>query len=251
MSDGSDERVPREAPGGPHFVVPPAVIGDEHITLGDEDSHHLATVLRCGPGDPVSVADGMGTRYWTRVAEIGSVVALAITAHEEVPTPRPALRVVVGTPKGKKLDDIVRQLTELGVDRIAPAIAAHSESRPSGEGAERAIDRWRAVAHAAAKQSRRAYLPTIEPIASWAEAFDDERGVVCWEGATTPLIDEAGALSDHRAITLAVGPEGGLTREEVAATGLAPVGLGDTVLRTETAAVAAAAVTLALVSRLG
>lgn len=235
---------------GPHFVVPPAVIGDERITLSDQDAHHLTNVLRAGPGDPVSVADGVGTLYQARVTEVGHGVGLAIQQRHEVPAPQPQLRVVVGTTKAKKLDETVRQLTELGVDRIAPVVTARSESRPSAESADRAVDRWRGVAHAAAKQSRRAYLPAVEPVHAWEDAFADDAGLVCWEEASVPITEVAPQHATRPVVTLALGPEGGLRRDEVAASGLRPVALGDTILRAETAAVAAAAISLALLGRL-
>lgn len=234
----------------PHFFVAPFP-GDEVVLEGD-DAHHLARVLRARPGDRLTLADGSGAVATAVVRTVASSVTCQVLERREVVAPRPALSVVHALPKGRKLDDVVQRLTELGVERLVAVHSARSQVRLHGERAERALRRWRAVALAAAKQSRRARLPEISGVGEWADAFAGaEAGVVLWEEAERPLGAALGRGAGVAELVLAVGPEGGLTPEEVALTGLPAASLGPTILRTETAALVGAAATMALTGRLG
>lgn len=233
---------------GPHFFA--AVDGDRAV-LREDDVRHLTTVLRARPGELVSVSDGRGSIWQGRLAG-GDPGVVELQQRWDVPRARPAITVIHALPKARKLDDVVQRLTEIGVERIVPVHSERSMVRLDPAKAPKAWARWQAVAYAAAKQSRRAWLPVVAPVATWAEAFPQEAvGVVLWEESETPLRDVVAALPDADEILLAIGPEGGLTEAEVAATGLPHASLGATVLRTETAAlVAVAAVGFAL-DRLG
>jgi 16S rRNA (uracil1498-N3)-methyltransferase len=239
---------------GPHFLVSPdAVEGDRAVLTGD-DARHLGLVLRAAPGSPVSLADGTGALYQARVATVDpDAVRLAVTARFDVGLPRPSLTVVHALPKGRKLDEVVQRLTEVGVDRVVPVHSSRSQVRLAPEKAEKAVARWRAVAAAAAKQSRRVRPLEVSEVGEWTTAFADPdgAGAVFWEEGGAPLRGLVEALDAPAAFILAIGPEGGLTRAEVDATGLPVATLGPTILRTETAALVAASVVLALTDRLG
>lgn len=236
---------------GPHFFVQPGDVDGDRARLAGEDARHLAVVLRAAPGQPVSLADGTGRMYQAFVRRaLPGEVTFDIRQTATVPAPRPRLTVVHGLPKGRKLDDVAQRLTEVGCDRLVPVTTARSEVRLSGERAARATARWRAVAHAAAKQSRRARQMDVAEVGEWASAFPAAAaGAVLWEEATQPL--RAVLDLDAEELVLAIGPEGGLTAEEVGAAGLPAASLGPTVLRTETAALVAASVVLTLAGRLG
>ena len=217
-----------------------------------ETAHHLLTVLRREVGDPVSVADGSGAVRQVVIREVRAGAALCeVLGVREVPPARPRVRVVCGLPKQRRLDEVIGRLTELGVDEVVPAYTERSQVRLDPRRAERARARWQAVARAAAGQSRRARLLTVAEVTSWDAAFSGaEHGVVLWEEAVRPLHDVAfDALAAE--VTVGVGPEGGLTAHEVTSTGLPAVGLGDTILRTETAGVVAPALVLHRLGRLG
>lgn len=244
----------RSVPGAPswaspHFLVDPAAVDGDRAVLDGDDAHHLATVLRARPGDPVSLADGTGRRYATRVRRVdGGRVQLAVEAVTVEPPPRPSLTIVHALPKGRKLDEVVQRLSEVGVDRLVPVTSARSEVDPAPEKAAKAVRRWRAVARAAAKQSRRTRLLEVAAVGTWAAAFPPGvPGAVCWEEATEPL--RRVLPLDAGALVLGIGPEGGLTAAEVAAAGLPAVTLGPTILRTETAALVAATAVLTLTGR--
>lgn len=238
---------------GPHFFVDPADVdgaGARALLRGDE-ARHLAVVLRARPGMAVSLADGVGTRYRAEVAAARpGEVELRILDREEVPPSRPSLTVVHALPKGRKLDEVIEKLSEIGVDRVVPVHSSRSQVRMDPAKAAKAQVRWQAVALAAAKQSRRVRPLRVEPVGEWRDAFARAPGVVLWEESVTPLRDRLAAIGgDVRELVLAVGPEGGLTADEVQACGLPDATLGATILRTETAALAAAAATLTLLGR--
>lgn len=236
----------------PHVFVDPAECHDDRVVLTGDVAHHLLTVLRLGRGHAVDIADGTGMLRRAVIGEAGSDRAVCrVTSSEMVHPPEPSVRVVCALPKGRKLDEVVQRLTELGVDEIVPAHSARTQVRLDGVRADRAHRRWEAVARAAAQQCRRVRLPTVSPVTTWTAAFatDGADGVVFWEEATSPL--RAVPVDGWRAVTVAVGPEGGLTADEVAATGLPAVSLGPTILRTETAGVVAPALVLHRTGRLG
>lgn len=220
--------------------------------LDHEDGHHLTRVLRRREGAPVSVADGAGRVWQGEIAELGPPVVVSLTAAVEVGPPRPELTVVQALPEGRKLDDVVRRLSELGADRLQPVLSARSENRPRADKAAKQLSRWQAVARAAAKQARRARPLAVDDVGVWPGCLPEmTAGAVLWERGELGLGAALGDLGAEDAVGLGVGPEGGLTEEEIAAAGLPAAALGDTVLRTETAGVAAGAVTLYLAGRFG
>jgi 16S rRNA (uracil1498-N3)-methyltransferase len=227
---------------GPHVFVPYGRQGDT-VTLSPDDGRHLARVLRARRGDPVSVSDGAGTVWQARVAAVaGDDVTVELGDQHHVAARAPRMVVVHALPKQRKLDDVVQRLVEIGVDEIRPVHSARSQVVLDGAKADKAVQRWRAVAHAAAKQSRRAWLPVVSDVGAWAEAFGaGAAGVVCWEESRVPLREVLAALGTPAELVVGVGPEGGLTPKEVQAAGLPHATLGPTVLRTETAALVAVA----------
>lgn len=239
---------------GPHVFVP-SLDGDVVVVEGEE-AHHLTAVLRTRTGDPVSLADGGGGVAQAIVTSLGrDRVETSVSWRSVVEPSAPAICVVQALPKQRKMEEVVQRLTEVGVDRIRPVVTARTVKQVDGK-ADKVLARWRAVALAAARQSRRVRVPRIEPVSSWPPA--GAVGAVLWEEASVPLGEAlaevlAEVLADPPAeVTLAIGPEGGFEGREVeAAEGLAPAALGQTILRTETAGVVAATVLLHRLGRLG
>jgi len=240
----------RGAPTGPHFFVAPQDVDGGRAVLSGADARHLVTVLRARPGTLVSLADGTGALYQACVRDRGEQVELTVEWSTDARRNVPLLTVVHALPKGRKLDEVVQRLSEIGVERIIPVHSQRSEVQLAGDRAERAATRWRAVALAAAKQSRRARVLEVSPVGQWGTSFPPgSTGVVLWEEAETPLRDVLPLGVDT--LVLGIGPEGGLTKEEVDLTGLPTASLGPTILRTETAALVASAAVLTLMGRLG
>jgi 16S rRNA (uracil1498-N3)-methyltransferase len=230
-----------------------AVAGTE-VALDPDAAHHLGRVLRLRPGAPLVVADGAGHEA---AAHLGVGVVVLEADVTSSPPLVPALTVAQALPKARKLDEVVRQATELGVDDVVPVAAERSVVHLDGDRADRAVTRWTAVARAAVGQARRARLPVVAPVTTPSElaaSIAGQRLLVAHVGAERSL---AAALRDHAeppGITVAIGPEGGWSDLEVAtfvAAGGEVVGLGPTVLRTEHAAAAAVAVVAAVTGRWG
>ncbi|HUH06301.1 MAG TPA: RsmE family RNA methyltransferase [Egibacteraceae bacterium] len=236
---------------GPHFFCDPTDIDGSSAILRGDEARHLTAVLRARTGDPVSLADGRGVMYQARVRAPGREAVLDVLSHFEQPPPEPKLTVVHALPKARKLDEVVRRLTELGVDAIIPVHSQRSQVRLDGDRAAKAVSRWRGVGLAAAKQSRRSRLPQIRDIGEWHTVLASEPGaLILWEHATQGIVSALQARHETGGdVTLAIGPEGGLAADEVA--GLPCASLGATILRTETASIAAAAIALAHLGRIG
>ena len=233
---------------GHHVFVAPFGDADRVVVDGDE-GHHLAGVLRVRAGQPLSLADNTGAVF---AAEVEAVdrrsVTVRIGQRYHLARPAPSLCVVQSLPKGKKMEEVVQRLTEVGVDRIRPVVSDRTVKRPDGK-ADRLQERWEAIARSAAQQSRRPRLPVIAPIGVWP--VEGAVGVVLWEEATTSLSEAVRALPDAEEIVVAVGPEGGFGPSEVQASGLTPCALGSTILRTETAGVVGASLVAHLLGRMG
>lgn len=238
-----------------HLDVPLAGAGPGHaVPLDAAARHHLTRVLRLADGADVEVSDGRGA-HASGVLEHD---AIRVTGEVVVvPRPVPAVTVLQGLPRGRKLDEVLRQVTELGADRLVPVAADRSVTRLDGARAERAVERWRGVARAAAEQARRAWCPEVGEVVPVAavgrEVPRGTRLLVAHVGAprSLPAVVGEAAAGD---LAVAVGPEGGWTDAEVdalRAVGGVPVGLGPAVLRTEHAAAAAVAVLGALTGRWG
>jgi 16S rRNA (uracil1498-N3)-methyltransferase len=236
---------------GPHFFVSPADVENGHAVLRGYEARHLVTVLRAAAGDAVSLSDGVGRCWQARVLRATEAeVTFRLGELRRVPRPRPRLTVVHALPKGRKLDAVVQRLAEIGVDRVVPVRSARSAVQLTPDRAAKAVARWRAVALAAAKQSRRAWLLDVDDVGTLSAALAQAaHGVVLWEEATAPLRDVC-PPGDVDELVLGIGPEGGLTADEVAAAGLPTASLGETILRTDTAALVAASILLYHLGRL-
>ncbi|HEX6208425.1 MAG TPA: RsmE family RNA methyltransferase [Actinomycetota bacterium] len=239
----------------PHFFAGAPEPGDE-VMLDRDDARHATRALRLRPGDRLTSSDGRGGVAVARITEVGKDgVRALVEERRQVPPETPRLTVVLAAPKGERLTWAIQKLTEVGTDRIVLAESGRSVRRWSGARAARARGRAEAIAREAAKQSRRARLPDLEGPTTWADALEgaEEPLILLWEGATEGL---AAVLPQEppRALTLAVGPEGGITEEEARdaeSRGAALAALGLTILRTETAALAGAAIALSRYGRLG
>ena len=227
----------------------------EVVALPRAQRHHVTTVLRLGAGDPLELSDGDGGHA---VAELTEQGARLTTPPVTVPRPQPRLRVVHALPKGRKLDEVVRTVVELGVDEVEPVIASRSVRRPEGARGEKAVERWQAVARSACEQARRVHGVRIAPLVGVVDLTVAGRWLLADPRASASLpnaLADLGAAElahQDETVTVAVGPEGGWTEQEVdllVSRGALPVHLGPTVLRTEHAAAAAVAVVSAALGR--
>ena len=234
---------PADIPASAHVFVALAAELTDTVEVAGEDGRHLARVLRLRAGETVTVADGCGTWRPYRVAEVppaGAVRLEATGGPDQEPVSSSRLAVAFALTKGDKPDLVVQKLTELGVDRILPVVAERSVSRPQADRAKAAVERWRRVAREAARQCRRATLPIVEDVMP-LDRLAGHPGLVVADRGGLP-VDALGPTPGGEVIVV-VGPEGGLTDDEVKR--LSPwarLDLGPHILRAETAAIAAAAV---------
>ena len=179
------------------------------------------------------MSDGAGGRLACRfgpaVEPVGEV--------ETVPRPNPQVTVAFAVVKGQRPEWAVQKLTEIGVDRIVPLLSARSVVRWPAGVAGTQVARLRRVAREAAMQSRRVWLPTVDVVTPFAAMAAEPGAAVAEPGGGPPSLDKPLVL---------IGPEGGWDEAEVAAAGRVLVGLGPSVLRTETAAVVAGTLLCAL-----
>jgi 16S rRNA (uracil1498-N3)-methyltransferase len=222
------------------------------VTLEGDEARHAAVVRRIRVGERVVLTDGVGTTVTGTVREAGKTsLGVTVERTETLPATSPRLVVVQALPKGDRGELAVEMLTEVGADVIVPWAAARSVAVWRGERAAKSLGKWRTAAREAAKQSRRAWFPVVEEPVDTAGVAELLRRstlpVVLHERGSTPLAGlEVPSAGD---LVVVVGPEGGLTEEELATfaeAGGRPLRLGSSVLRTSTAGVAAAA---ALLSR--
>lgn len=236
----------------PLFLVDTVPDGDHFSLLGDE-GHHAARVRRLGVGEQVIVGDGAGTVLHCAVTQVRpDGLELRVSSRVAHPAPSPRLVLVQALPKGDRGELAVELATELGVDEIVPWAASRCITQWAGARGAKSQARWARTAIEAAKQSRRPWLPVVTPQATTSEVAARLRGscaLVLHESAPAPLASVP--LPHAGDIAVVVGPEGGVSDEELACfadAGALAVRLGDPVLRTSTAGAAALA---ALSVRLG
>ncbi len=228
--------------------------GDVVSVEGDE-AHHAVAVRRLRPGERLVLTDGVGTTVVGTVAETAKrQLTVSADQVEHLAEPVPRITVVQALPKGDRGELAVEVLTEIGVATIVPWAASRSVAVWRGDRVAKGVARWRATAREAAKQARRAWFPEIAALASTDDVATLVAGasvaVVLHEGAGTALGDVT--VPDDGNVLLVVGPEGGLSDEELEAfrgAGATVVRLGPEVLRTSTAGVVAVAAVLARTSR--
>ena len=233
-----------------------ALVGSMVEVTGDE-AHHAVAVRRLRVGEAVVLTDGRGRSVTGPVAATGKrVMSVTVESLVDQPAPEPALTVVQAIPKGDRGELAVEMLTEVGVATVVPWAAARSIAIWKGERAEKALARWRSTAREAAKQARRSWFPEVASVFPTAAVVDLVDGadlaVVLHEDAQASV--SALSVPASGSVVLVVGPEGGLTDDEVArfqAAGAHAVRLGDEVLRTSTAGVAAVAALLSRTPRWG
>lgn len=230
----------------PLFLADALPAVGQSFRLAGPEGRHAADVQRLRAGERLLLGDGAGT---TAVCVVVAVAkgSLDVRVEERTfqPAPSPRLVVVQGLPKGDRAELAVQAMTEVGVDEIVPWNAARAVTHWRGDRGLRALEKWRAVAREAGKQSRRPWFPAVAGLHATAALIPT---FVLHEEAKTPLSTVPLPAGD---LTLVVGPEGGIDPVELdafVAGGAVPVRLGPTVLRTSTAGVAALSV---LSARLG
>jgi len=221
-------------------------------TLSETATGHVVRVLRLGVGDPLVLFNGDGCDYDARLVSAGKRGAEAeVTGARALANESPlAITLAQGIARGEKMDLVLQKATELGVAAFAPVNTERTEVKLDAERAAKRLAHWQGVLVAACEQSGRARVPALAVPAALSQWAGGEHA------GLRLMLDPEGELSladlpAVDAVTLVVGPEGGLSERDLAtlrAAGFRGLRLGPRILRTETAGLAAIA---ALQSRLG
>jgi 16S rRNA (uracil1498-N3)-methyltransferase len=233
-----------------HFIIAhPAAIGDR-LGIDGTDAHHIKRVLRLTVGDRIGLFDGSGGTYEAQIEkETAGGVQVKIVAKQVTENP-PAFGITLAQAylKDKKMDTLVRQLTELGTACWIPFFSERSVPKPDARRLAARSDRWQKISREAVKQCKSGRTMTVMPAISFSEMLACSRGselrLLFWEKKGGGFVfDRSGfEKGSRRRIFAVLGPEGGFSEKEVrkaTAAGFVTAGLGPRILRAETAAVAA------------
>ena len=235
------------------FFAPALDPGDEAVALPREEAEHLTRVLRLGVGDAVAVFDGRGHEFLARVASAlrRDVRVQIVSRLEPAAESGVTLTLAQAVLKGDKMDDVIRDAVMLGVAAIQPIVTRRSETTVAALIKGARVERWRRVALASVKQSRRAVLPEIRMPLTLEVALDEPAAalrLMLVEPAAAARVEPLSVLRQapppSDAIVF-VGPEGGWAAEEwasAAARGVRLMSLGSRTLRADAVPVAALSV---------
>ncbi len=231
----------------PRFFIDPSQIVGAQIVITGDDLRHIRTVLRKGPGDLLTLLDGRGMEYEARITESGRdgmVCEMVTQTRHELAGPRVTLGQ--GIAKSDKMDWIVQKAAELGSASVVPLVTERTIVKVKDEA--KRVGRWQKISREAAMQSRRLDIPVVGRVTAYSEFLSAlvpgprSLFLIPWEEGTRPIKEVLRSYSGATDITVLIGPEGGFSLSEAKAAqdkGFHAVSLGPTILRTETAAIAA------------
>jgi 16S rRNA (uracil1498-N3)-methyltransferase len=221
---------------------------DESVITGS-DAHHMRDVLRLQPNEWIVVFDGNGRQYQAQIISIDrKEIKVAMRSPVKAgAAPAFELAFAQGYLKDKKMDGLVRQLTELGIGRWVPFLSQRSIPVPDRKRLQGRYRRWQKVSLEALKQCGRNRAMELDPLVTFGDALKQARSydlkMIFWEESKhTTVLDDIGDI-EPKSVFLMVGPEGGFASDEIVLAekeGFRRVGLGPRILKAETAALAAA-----------
>lgn len=233
------------------YLVDPAPAPGAEVTLPAADSHHLARVVRRGPGDGVELIDPQGRRWAAVVTDAGPPAVLRVAEGEPLPPEAARVSLHLGLAEWGRLDTAVEKAVELGAGAVTLFTSERAGRVPDAAAWERRRLRLERVAEAAARQSGRSPLGRVQglvPFAHVITAIPAGEGYLIDPRGDAPLLPTLRVMGPDARIAVVVGPQAGFSEGEVAlarAAGLPVCTLGPTILRAETAAIAAVAIATA------
>lgn len=242
------------------FFFDPGRRSNDTVTFSKEESRHIAKVLRLEAGDEIELLDGEGTIYSGKIACLDRLVGATITGIVTKISESPdVIKVYQAILKGEKMDTVVQKCTELGVTTMVPFQSSRCQGKLSPASGEKKYSRWKRIGLAACKQCMRPLPMVIEKPAGFDEVITSgevaEKNVrlLFWEEEKSVHLRDVAELTAAESIALLLGPEGGLTKEEVDLArqhGWVTVSLGERILRAETATLTAVSIVQYLAGRL-
>jgi len=236
------------------FFAPSLDPGDDTVALPRDEAEHLIRVLRLSTGDTVNVFDGRGREFLARVAGVNGrrdVRVQLLSRVEPAAEPAVAITLVQAVLKADKMDDVVRDAVMLGVAAIHPIVTKRTETTVSAVVNGSRLERWRRIALASVKQSRRATLPEVRLPLRFEDFLEEPASalrLMLVEPGATGAVESIGSLRERpmpNDAAVLVGPEGGWTEPEwsaAAAHGVQLISLGHRTLRADAVPVAAISV---------
>lgn len=229
------------------FFVEPGQIQDGKIIITGGDVNHIRNVLRMKPGEEIAVSNGIDGREYRcgieTFTENEVICSLRFIKEDAVELPA-RIYLFQGLPKADKMELIIQKAVELGAYQVIPVAAARCVVKLDGKKAAAKRDRWQGIAEAAAKQSKRAVIPEVTDVSSFARAVEQaskmDVALIPYELArdmslTKELLQ---GIRPGESVAVFIGPEGGFTEAEIRLaqeSGIQPITLGKRILRTETA----------------
>ena len=235
------------------FFIPTPLFQTPEIILPAEVSQQISRVLRLKTGTDILLLDDQGFEYLARLCEVQASQCTATIIEKRTASGEPATRLtlIIGLTQREKFEMILQKCTEVGVSTFVPVISSRTLIQKPRD-VEDKYPRWKKIIQEAAEQSHRGHIPTLEPVIKIDDALKmmnqkDSLKIVFWEDENKTTLKNALQSCQKRDITIIIGPEGGLSVEEVAAaqrSGFMPATLGRRILRMETAAILAAGLVL-------
>jgi len=226
------------------FYVPEIRLEQGSLKIEGGEVRHIRRVLRLRIGDEITIFDGSGKEYKGTIAELCPSSAVMAIHHVSYSKRESPLEITLAQSllKGEKMDYLVQKATELGVNKILPFLSSRSIPFPEKEKRLERHHRWEKIAIEASKQCGRGVLPKIESVQDYADVLEslapEALRLILWEKEGMGLKEVLQQSKEQKRVFFIVGPEGGLSEEEVQSAkerGFIPILLGERILRSETA----------------
>ena len=226
---------------------------NKSVTIEGEDVNHIKNVLRLTVGDSITISDGSSRDYKCVIASISDVVTADIVDIHDCNAELPVkLRLFQGVPKADKFELIIQKAVELGAAEIIPVMMERTVVKLDDKKQDKKLERYRKIAEAAAKQSRRGIIPEVSSYISFknavktlTEADDKVKRMILVPYESAEGMDYArniiASAGEYDEIDIFIGPEGGFADSEIELakqSGASIISLGNRILRTETAGLA-------------
>jgi len=243
------------------FFVDSDSIIDNHVKITGDNAEQIRKVLRMREGEEIVVLDGAGWEYRVQLTSIKKGSVTGEIKYKDFKPEDSKVKIILGQgiPKGEKMDFIVQKATELGVSEIIPLKLERCVVKIPPLGGLEKIKRWQRIAKESSEQSLRRFIPSINTIYDLRQFCDKYKDtdlkIVFYEGeekrGLKKLLNEKGEV---KSISVVVGPEGGLSSEEIEIAnsyGFIPIGLGQRILRADTVALSVLSILQFLYGDLG
>ncbi len=219
----------------------------DYIKVNLEESNHIMNALRHKIGDEIVVSNEDDKEYITEISDYSEGI-ITLKIKDIIPLQKSELEIILyqGLCKGDKMDFIIQKATEVGISSIIPIETMRTIVKLDSGKSEKKVERWQKIASEAAKQSNAPFIPKIGSVTNIKGMINslekDVKYILFWEEEKSLKLREALNKISEKRIALIIGPEGGFDEKEVSflkEKGVISVSLGEKILRTETAAIAA------------